>query len=55
MLTSSQNVEDLEGPDHSEHTQMYNAGVKMRLRAKSNNLQVYTNLKWMTSINNPIK
>jgi hypothetical protein len=35
MLTSSQNVEDLEGPDQCRHM-MYNAGVKLTFGAKSN-------------------
>jgi hypothetical protein len=36
MLTSSQNVEDLEGPDQYRTHMMYNAGVKLTFGAKSN-------------------
>jgi hypothetical protein len=36
MLTSSQNVEDLEGPDQLQTHMMYNAGVKLTFGAKSN-------------------
>jgi hypothetical protein len=35
MLTSSQNVEDLEGPDQLQTHMMYN-GVKLTFGAKSN-------------------
>jgi hypothetical protein len=47
MLTSSQNVEDLEGPDQLQTHMMYNAGVKLTFGQNQIALQVYTNLKWM--------